>query len=172
MTEVHPARKPISRYQHPHRTTKRRGSYRVPSASLTCMLVVGSELSTSNLVRTASGSAFENVPGIDVDPDPDPDGSADVVGAPNRLPDPENGVAGLGGGGRYSSFVLCATRSSTGWPTRTFRTEGGAEPELMALRIAWFAGSSYLRSGPSAMLKPSRQNVISRMATSSCCALV
>ncbi|KAF8747932.1 hypothetical protein RHS01_11176 [Rhizoctonia solani] len=76
-----------------------RRSYRVPSASRTYTLVVGCELSTSNMVRIPSGSEFANTPGIDVDPDPDPDpdASPDGAGAPSRFPDPEKGVAGLGG---------------------------------------------------------------------------
>ncbi|KAF8683428.1 hypothetical protein RHS04_01780 [Rhizoctonia solani] len=72
-----------------------RRSYRVPSASRTYTLVVGCELSTSNMVRIPSGSEFANTPGIDVDPDPDPDpdASPDGAGAPSRFPDPEKGVA-------------------------------------------------------------------------------
>ena len=50
--------------------------------------------------------------------------------------------------------------------------EGGRErrrahPELISERIRSFAGSSYRMSSPSSTVKPSRQNVMCRMAVSS-----
>lgn len=67
-----------------------------------------------------------NVPGI-----PSPALGVDIAagtGDPRRFPDPVNVCEAPGRccAGTNSSFTRRATRSSTGWPGRTSRMDGGA----------------------------------------------
>lgn len=83
----------------------------VPSANLTCTLVVGLLASTSSptfpIGPTAVGGAVAldpaNPPGIAALPVLDVCETRSGAGDPKRLPDPENGFAGFLGGGVYAS---------------------------------------------------------------------
>jgi hypothetical protein len=82
----------------------------VPSANLTCTLVVGLLVSTSSptfpIGPTAVGGAAAldpaNPPGIAALAPADCE-TRSGAGDPRRLPDPENGFAGFLGGGVYAS---------------------------------------------------------------------
>mmetsp|Transcript_3690 Transcript_3690/g.8335 ORF Transcript_3690/g.8335 Transcript_3690/m.8335 type:complete len:243 (+) Transcript_3690:169-897(+) len=114
-------------------------SFRVPSASFICSVVVGCPASTTSSAATAD---------VAVD---GAESSRIVCPSPSK---------GLGGGGTYSSLLLSMMCTSpSGLPSAPM-SSAGICPWLTAARKAALSGSCALRSGPSSTLKPLDQKVM------------